>query len=558
MKRILLSLLLFGLVESCQQQQGQRERSISDDPKFIQTGMQLFEEKCSTCHGFDTEGIGPELGGVTREAEPEWIKKFIKSPTDMVKGKDPRAMALHQQYKVYMPGFVTLSEHELNCLLSYMHQFKKKRSSKVQDSAEMIANPIEDSLGYADSSLEIEYLTQIPASTEKFRLALINKLANAGKTERLFINDQRGVLYELRSDETEKYLDMRDYFPNFKDKPGLGSGFGSFAVHSDFSENGLFYTSHSENKNKIPADFPLPDSIPVEFQWVVNEWKAESPGQRSFNGKYREILRIDFPSHLHGIQEIAFKPSISKSDNDYGLLYVTVGDGGAVIKGYQQVVMHEGTKIWGTILRIDPLGKNSDNGRYGIPPSNPYANNPKQLREIWAYGFRNPNRISWDSSGQMYASDIGHKIVEEVNRISPGKFYGWPIREGTFSLNPFGNHSLAYPLPENENELDITYPIFQYDHDDGTAISGGFVSQGNTLKGQYIFGDITQGTVFVGDFNATTKRNIQKLSITMKKEPTSFSKLTQSSRVDLRLGQDRDGKLYFFTKADGKIYRAVD
>lgn len=558
MKRLFL-LIFSACIAGCQFQSNKEiGSSISSKVEIINIGRELFEQKCTNCHGFTTEGIGPKLGGLTRTVETEWIKKFIKSPFAMVKSIDQRAIALHQEYKIYMPGFADLSDEQLNALLSYMHQFNKAASESkgLQQTTERITNPIQDTLQHAGSNLEIEYIAQVPASTENFRLALINKLACVGNSNRIFINDQRGSLYELNGSELDRYLTIQDYFSNFKDQPGLGSGFGSFAFHPNFKENGLLYTSHSESKTYQKADFALPDSIPTKFQWVIKEWKTKSPDDRQFNGTQREVLRIDFPSHLHGIQEIAFNPTASKADSDYGLLYLGVGDGGSIVKGYQQLVIHQGKRIWGTILRINPLGTNSTNGQYGIPSSNPFFTDTEKKKEIWAYGFRNPNRISWSASGQMYACDIGHKIAEEVNLILPGKFYGWPMREGRFAMNPFGNHSLAYPLPEND--FNITYPIFQYDHDDGTAISGGFVSSGKAFNGHYIFGDITQGTVFIGDFEETEKRNIQKLRVTIGNKPTALSQLANSQRVDLRFGQDCEGNIYILTKADGKIYKIIN
>ena len=84
------------------------------------------------------------------------------------------------------------------------------------------------------------------------------------------------------------------------------------------------------------------------------------------------------------------------------------------------------------------MGRNSANGQYGIPQNNPFAQNQntKALGEIYAYGFRNPHRITWTKSGEMLACNIGHGNIESVNLIMPGHDYGWPIREGTFLFRP--------------------------------------------------------------------------------------------------------------------------
>ncbi|MFN9944648.1 MAG: PQQ-dependent sugar dehydrogenase, partial [bacterium] len=102
-------------------------------------------------------------------------------------------------------------------------------------------------------------------------------------------------------------------------------------------------------------------------------------------------------------------------------------------------------------------GKNSKNGKYGIPASNPFASQ-KEGREVYAYGFRNPNRLFWDEKGQLFATDIGQHSIEEINRIQAGGFYGWPIREGKFVVNPYGNFRNLYPLPKEEKNPSI-YPL---------------------------------------------------------------------------------------------------
>lgn len=474
----------------------------------------------------------------------------------MVAENDARSVALHKEYKIYMPGFDDFSKNEMDALLSYMHTHAKKRLPEESTIQNSIKNPIKDTLHFSNLTANLEFVAQVPPSSEKPPLARINKLECTGSSKRIFINDLRGVLYELQQDTLLPYLSISDHSRDFIHEPGLGTGFGSFAFHPGFEENGLIYTAHSEKKDRHEADFSLPDSIPTTLQWVISEWKTKYPEKEHFVGSVKELLRIDFVSSMHGVQEIAFNPSSNKNNMDYGMLYIGVGDGGSVVEGYPQVALHDGDMVWGTILRIDPKGKNSKNGKYGIPSDNPFVKFKNKQEEIWAYGLRNPNRITWDVDGKMYASDIGHKIVEEVNKIEPGKFYGWPIREGTFMLDPFENQSLALKLPEDDDDFGVTYPVMQYDHDDGAAISGGFFSKEPPFQGKYIFGDIPEGTVFISDFSKTDS-STEKLNLTYQGQKTNFATLTKNHRIDLRFGQDCDGKIYMMTKADGKIYRIV-
>src|SRR5690606_3443857 len=111
--------------------------------------------------------------------------------------------------------------------------------------------------------------------------------------------------------------------------------------------------------------------------------------------------------------------------------------------------------IYSSILRIDPEGTDSPNGKYGIPASNPFVGVEGKAGEVYAYGFRNPNRILWDSEGNMFATDIGQHSVEELNRIEKGKFYGWPIREGRFIINPYGNFRDVFALQPGDENLGI-------------------------------------------------------------------------------------------------------
>ena len=96
------------------------------------------------------------------------------------------------------------------------------------------------------------------------------------------------------------------------------------------------------------------------------------PATFPFSGKGREVFRINMPSDVHGVQEITFNRFAKPGEEDYGLLYIGIGDGGSAILGYP-LVSEIPEKIWVSIIRIDPLGNNSKNAQYGIPPHNPFT-----------------------------------------------------------------------------------------------------------------------------------------------------------------------------------------
>lgn len=380
-------------------------------------------------------------------------------------------------------------------------------------------------------------------------------------TGKLFVVDLRGKLYRLENGKPEVYMDMAKLRPKFINQPGLATGFGSFAFHPEFAKNGLLYTTHTEAPNSGKADFSFADSIKVTVQWVLTEWKVNDPSAATFSGTGRELLRINFVTGIHGVQEITFNPLSKPGAADYGLLYIGVGDGGAVENGYA-FLAHSPEKVWGTVLRINPKGNNSANGHYGIPANNPFVKNKNALGEIYAYGFRNPHRITWTHSGEMLVSNVGQGNIESLYLVMPGHDYGWPIREGNFvSSDVEGNLGAVTPLPANDSIYHITYPVAEFDHDEGAAISGGFEYEGSAipqLKGKFLFGDIPSGRLFyvdVADLKQGKQATIKEWKITMNGSPTTLKTLCGNDRVDLHFGKDSHGELYILTKADGKIYK---
>jgi len=161
----------------------------------------------------------------------------------------------------------------------------------------------------------------------------------------------------------------------------------------------------------------------------------------------------------------------------------------------------------------------------------------------------------------MLVSNIGQANIEAVYLVEPGHNYGWPIREGNFLLNPNGDLKKVYPLPADDSTYGITYPIAQYDHDDGLAITGGFEYTGTALpqlKGKYFFADMNYGRLYyidLADVKQGKQATVKEWKITYHGEPTTTAELHGSKRVDLRFGKDYKGDIYFFSKQDGKVYR---
>jgi len=217
------------------------------------------------------------------------------------------------------------------------------------------------------------------------------------------------------------------------------------------------------------------------------------------------------PYTIHTLQDLSFNTSAQVDDEDYGLLYLGMGDGGVSNSNvFRPDLTHRLDSVYGSILRIDPFGTNSNNGQYGIPESNPCAtdddpNTPTNtLGEIYAYGFRNPHRLSFDQhgTGMFLVGEYGEKNLEEVNLVLVGHDYGWIQREGTFLYKspPEGiSNEVVYPLPDNDADFGYTYPVAQFDHTGLTRIVGGYVSRNPDNPnhfGKYFFGDKRVGRVF--------------------------------------------------------------
>ncbi|MDA0196146.1 MAG: PQQ-dependent sugar dehydrogenase [Bacteroidetes bacterium] len=561
--RLVLIAISF-LVYSCTSKQTIDYSSISTDDGFIAMGKIVFQQNCSPCHNINQDGIGPRLGGITKQVATEWLKGFIKNPGEVITSGDERASALLEKYKVAMPVFGHLSDENIDQVLAYLHtQNLSLEESQIDTAA--LKDPIPEKIEMSDLVISMELVTSIPASAEKAPKARITKMANIPGSNRMFIVDLRGKLYELVNDKSRVYFDMAQEMPDFIPQPGLATGFGSFAFHPEFLQNGLMYTTHTEPPGTQLADFSYADSIPVTLQWVLQEWKTEAPNDPNFKGTNREMLRVNMVTGIHGVQEVIFNPYAKSGEEDYGLLYIGIGDGGAVEQGYPWTANNI-QNIWGTIIRIDPKGNNSKNGKYGIPPLNPFINDtdPKTLREIYCYGFRNPHRITWSSDGKILASNIGQHNIEALNMIEPGEFYGWPVREGTFVMDAYGSMNNVFPLPKEDSIYNITYPVAQYDHDEGNAICGGFEYTGSLipdLKGKYIFGDIMIGRLFyveMSDLVIGQQAAIMEWQASYQQGILNFKDFFGNDRIDLRIGQDSDGELYLYTKADGNVYRLTE
>jgi len=423
---------------------------------------------------------------------------------------------------------------------------------------------------------------------------------------RRFVNDSRGRLYLLdRANQPAIYADVAAAFP-YAVYNRLVSGFSGFTFHPEFAKNGLFYSVHGE---RGPGNPSTPNFIPpgytpgqVTYHNVITEWRATNPAAATFEGTRRELLRV---AHIvenltHPYGDVEFNPTAKPGSPDYGLLYTSGSDLGFSNGGGPHANNPGQTQrldsLIGAILRIDPRspsvsGGTKGLGDYTIPPSNKFAadNDPKTLGEIYAYGFRNAHRLSWDlQDGTMFATDIGMNQIEEVNIIRNGENYGWMKREGYWEngmIRPGGALNQLYPLPaavlsgkEKEPE-GFTYPVAIYDHTEGAAITGGFTYNGRiaALRGKFVFGDINRGRLFAADVAALKKADdgvpqtvapIEEIQLFVRdargnRDYVSFRDLVERvmgasvTRADLQFSRTGDGELLLTSRQDGMIRMLV-
>lgn len=536
---------------------------ISSNPSEIAAGKTLFEKNCSGCHQLTQDGIGPKLSGITSKLSVEWLRRFIKDPKQLLSSGDNHADSLFKRYQSVMPAFDFLQDKDVNAIISFLNTSNVTAKSEKDDLLS-ISNPIREKINLSDLIVDVKPVIQLPSSIKgnKLPLTRITKLTYQPDSHNLFVNDLRGELYKLKNGKISVYLDFKKVRPKFIDEPGLATGFGSFAFHPLFSKNGLLYTTHTEQPRSGKSDYSYDDSIAVTLQWVLTEWKISDKNADTLNGTSRELLRLNMVASAHGMQEISFNPLAKGGMEDFGLLYIGIGDGASVQLGFPFIAQSK-ERIWSSIFRIDPLGNNSMNGQYGIPVNNPFAKQKNKIvhEEIYAFGFRNPHRLAWTKSAGFLACNIGQANIEAIDLVEPGRNYGWPVREGNFVFNPYGNLNNIYSLPSNDSIYKITYPIAEFDHDEGKAISGGYEYQGTAipeLKGKFLFGDIPSGRLFyinAHDIKQGKQAVIKEWRITINGRSTNLKDQCGSDRVDLHFGIGPENEIYILTKADGKVYQ---
>ena len=476
------------------------------------------------------------------------------------------------------------------------------------------------------------------------RVNFMREEPGPGRKKRFFVNDLNGPLYILSKDDRKftTYLNFngRDGQPGlFHRLPtdrGFANGFISFAFDPDYAHNGKFYTIHLEDPeapgSAMPdnTNFPGVDTTGYQLtppiatpgrtirEAVLLEWMDTKTHDAVFEGRVRELMRLRLNGIIHPMGDLIFNPAARRGDPDWRVLYVACGDGGSGESSNPEMRSNPQRldTLVGKILRIIPdldertsSSTVSENGRYRIPNDNPFVDKRGARGEIWAYGLRNPARLTWDvdpadrGNQHLIANVIGLNTWETIVIIHRGANYGYSLREGNQKLDKTNLTSALpkddrVPVQLNATETDgmvtPTYPVIAYRHvkGGGDAMSSGYVYRGKAipaLRGKYIFGDITTGNLWWVDYqemlaaddgDPATLGTMHPLKIRWTGEGgasevyPSMAPIVERAyharggtaeglpgkaivadrgRADIHLWEDTEGELYILSKSDGMI-----
>ena len=334
----------------------------------------------------------------------------------------------------------------------------------------------------------------------------------ADGSNRLFLVERAGRIRIFRDGSllAAPFLDI----DSIVNDSGSEQGLLALAFHPNHETNGLFYTVHTDGNGSL---------VLSRFSRFASNPDLGNPNSRA------SLLTIPHPMHQnHNGGTLAFGPD--------GYLYWSTGDGGG--GGDQSNNAQNLNSLLGKVLRLD-VNRLDPGLPYFIPRDNPFYGMPDRRWEIWAYGLRNPWRISFDRlTGDLFLGDVGQNAREEIDfqpAGSPGgENYGWRVMEGTLCFNP----------STGCDQSGKVLPVAEYDHSQGCSVTGGHIYRGGfypDMQGQYFYGDFCTGILFslfddpVNGWTVTPVRDTPY-------QITSF-------------GEDEQGELYLTDYGAGKIYQ---
>lgn len=339
-----------------------------------------------------------------------------------------------------------------------------------------------------------------------------------GDSTRWFVVEKAGVVWEFPDDPDATLNDVL-LFADISDRVDSApteAGLLGMAFHPEFGTNGEVYLSYTRSAAGLES--------------VVSRFVVDPDTGALDESSEQVLLTVPQFAGNHNGGNILFGPD--------GFLYVGFGDGGG--SGDPQDNAQDTANLLGAISRIDVDSATP----YAIPAGNPFAGNTEcpqgsgtaDCPEIFAWGFRNPWRFSFDQqTGELWVGDVGENSWEEVNRVQVSENYGWRQREGAHCFDPPTNCS-----------TDNVDPVTEYSHDLGDSVTGGFVYRGSEipdLQGFYLFGDFGTGRIWA--VAADSEQGV---------EP---AELVDTNLRIASFAESNDGELYVLDIAAGTIHRIV-
>lgn len=337
-------------------------------------------------------------------------------------------------------------------------------------------------------------------------------LTNAPQTDRLFLVEVRGKILSFPEDQdcdsTDLFLDLREVDPAVTQVYGM-------TFHPQYPAKPYVYVVYVL-KNKDPKGT------------IVSRFTVDSSDPpRADPSSERQLIR--WLAGGHNGSCLKFGPD--------GYLYISTGDGEGpnppdILRAGQDL-----TNVLSTVMRIDV--DRADAGRnYAIPPDNPFLHLAEARPEIYAFGFRNPWKFSFDrQTGDLWLGDVGWDMWELVFRVTRGGNYGWSIMEGSNPIHP----------TEKQGPGPIIPPIVEHHHSEARSITGGFVYRGNQhpeLRGAYVYGDYNTGKIWA-------LRSSED-------QVTQLTELTDTSHQIIGWCETNRGELYYADyQRTNQIYRLV-
>ena len=358
-----------------------------------------------------------------------------------------------------------------------------------------------------------------PNEGENQMLGVVNAFPNLSFSEpldlqatgigsnKIYVAEKDGVIKAFENDPgvdvAEIFLDLGNISTTSE------QGLMGFTFHPDFDSNGFLYVHYT----------------PVSSMAFVSRFTVSAANGNMVDPDSEVvIIEIPQPQTNHNGGQLAFGPD--------GFLYIAVGDGGGA--GDTSGNAQNRSNLLGTILRID-VDNVQGSLNYAVPGDNPFVNEPDFRSEIYAYGLRNPWRMSFDTqTGKLWTGDVGQNKIEEIDVIESGGNYGWNFFEGTDCFSG------------DCNTTGLIDPIFEYTQSNGDrSITGGYVYRGiesTSLQGKYIYGDFITGRIWALTEDGSTNDLIAESGL-------NISSFGTDSAQELYICAF-DGSIYKFQEAD--------